>query len=81
MFKRTALLTSSALLAFAPAAVAGDGHVYFTSESGAISVLAPTGGLESIAVNLLGDDCYATPALADGRIYVRSREALWAFGH
>jgi hypothetical protein len=34
---------------------------------------------ETLAVNDLDDLCHATPALADGRIYVRTRSALYAF--
>jgi hypothetical protein len=45
-----------------------------------VAVLPATGDLTPIAVNDLNEDCYATPALSDGRIYVRSTEALWAFG-
>lgn len=60
--------------------VAGDGHIYFTSERGSVVVLPPGGDLEPIAVNALGEDCYATPAFADGRIYVRTTQALYAFG-
>ena len=33
-----------------------------------------------VVVNDLGEDTYATPAFADGRIYVRTVEALYAFG-
>ncbi len=60
--------------------IAGDGKVYMTSEKGKIAVLRPDGNLEPVAVNDIGEDCYATPALADGRIYVRSRNTLFAFG-
>jgi hypothetical protein len=31
-------------------------------------------------VNDLKEDAYATPAFADGRLYVRTVEALYAFG-
>jgi outer membrane protein assembly factor BamB len=60
--------------------VAADGHVYFTSEAGAIAVVKPGEDLTPIAVNDLGEDTYATPAFADGRIYVRTVAALYAFG-
>ena len=60
--------------------VAGDGKIYMTSEKGKIAVLSPDGNLDPIAVNDIGEDIYATPALADGRIYVRSRSTLFAFG-
>jgi len=60
--------------------VAGDGKVYMTSEKGRIAVLRPDGSLEPLAVNEIGEDIYATPALADGRIYVRTVGTLYAFG-
>jgi outer membrane protein assembly factor BamB len=60
--------------------IAGDGKVYMVSEKGKIAVLRPDGNLEPVAVNDIGEDIYATPALADGRIYVRTRTALYAFG-
>jgi outer membrane protein assembly factor BamB len=60
--------------------VAADGHVYFTSEAGAVVVVKPGENLTPIAVNDLGEDAYATPAFADGRIYVRTVAALYAFG-
>ena len=60
---------------------AADGHLFFTSEAGAVVVVAPGGDLTPIAVNELGEDAYATPSFADGRIYVRTTAALYAFGH
>jgi len=35
--------------------------------------------MEVLAVNDLGEGCYATPALAEGVIYLRTDEALYAF--
>jgi outer membrane protein assembly factor BamB len=32
-----------------------------------------------LAVNDLGEDVNATPALADGRVYVRTRDSLYCF--
>jgi outer membrane protein assembly factor BamB len=60
--------------------VAADGHLFFTSEAGVVSVLPPDGSLEALRYNDLAEDTYATPAFADGRIYVRTVEALYAFG-
>ncbi len=59
---------------------AADGRIFFTSEAGAIVVVAPGGDLTPLAVNDLGEDTYATPAFADGRAYVRTTAALYAFG-
>jgi outer membrane protein assembly factor BamB len=60
--------------------IAADGHLFFTSEAGAIVVLPPTGDLTPLVVNDLKEETYATPAVADGRLYVRTTRALWAFG-
>jgi outer membrane protein assembly factor BamB len=60
--------------------VAGDGKVYMASEKGKVSVLKPGGNLEPMVVNDLMEDIYATPALVDGKIYVRTRGALYCFG-
>jgi outer membrane protein assembly factor BamB len=59
---------------------AADGHIFFTSEAGAIVVVSPGGDLMPMSVNEIGEDTYATPAFADGRIYVRTTSALYAFG-
>ena len=60
--------------------VAADGHVFFTTEAGAVVVVLPGGDLAVKTVNALNEDAYATPAIADGRLYVRTTQALYAFG-
>ncbi len=60
--------------------IAADGNLFFTTEAGAVVVVAPGGDLAVKTVNNLNEDTYATPALADGRIYVRTTQALYAFG-
>jgi hypothetical protein len=50
------------------------------SQPGVVAVLPPSGDLAPLVVNDLKEDTYATPAVADGRIYVRTTQALWAFG-
>ena len=43
-------------------------------------VLESDGSLEVLAVNPLDDSIYATPAIAEGRIYIRTVSALYSFG-
>ena len=43
------------------------------------AVWKPGGELAVRAVNHLNEETYATPAFADGRIYVRTTQALYAF--
>ena len=60
--------------------VAADNKVFLSSEKGKIAVLPTDGSLTPLAVNDLQDDIYATPAISDGRIYVRTRGMLYCFG-
>jgi len=60
--------------------VAADDKVFTASEAGKITVLKAGAQWEVLAVNDLHEECYATPAIADGRLYIRTREALYAFG-
>jgi hypothetical protein len=60
--------------------IAADGKIFMLSEMCMLSVLEPDGGLAPVSVSDLDDLCHATPAIADGRIYVRTRNHLYAFG-
>ena len=60
--------------------IAADGKVFFMSEMGKVAVVAPGGSFDVVALNDMESPIYATPAIADGRIYVRTAETLWAFG-
>lgn len=60
--------------------VGGDGKIYLTSENCAVTVLRPGEQWEVERVNSLDGACFATPALVDGRIYIRSLSTLYAFG-
>ena len=57
--------------------IAGDGKIYVTGENGFITVLAQGEKLEVLARNDMGEPCVATPAIADGRLYIRTREKLF----
>jgi outer membrane protein assembly factor BamB len=60
--------------------VAGDGKVFLLSHSGKVTVLKADPQWEILAVNSLDEPCQATPAIASGRIYIRSHKALYSFG-
>jgi len=60
--------------------IAADGKVYLSSGEGKITVLSAGAQWEVLGVNDLGDEIHATPALSDGRIYVRTKGMLYAFG-
>ncbi len=58
--------------------VAADGKVYTVSEEGKFTVWK-AGSWEPLASNDMGEECHATPAIANGRIFVRTRSSLYAF--
>lgn len=59
--------------------VAADDKVYMVSEAGNVVVLKAGKEWEILKVNDLDDQAYATPAIADGRIYLRTRSTLYCF--
>ena len=61
--------------------VAADDKIYITSLRGKISVLKPDGSNDIITINDLKEDCYATPAIGKGKIYIRTVNTLYCFGH
>ncbi|MBO94539.1 MAG: hypothetical protein CMI32_06545 [Opitutales bacterium] len=60
--------------------VAADNKIYLVSELGKVVVLTDDGSLEVLAVNDLDDLAYATPAISQGQIFIRTRSALYSFG-
>lgn len=78
IFKRGRV--TGALGAYYSSPVAADGKVFLANEEGRVAVLEAGPEWEVVAINDLGEDCYATPAIADGRIYIRTRNALYCFG-
>jgi len=60
--------------------VAADGKIFMASQLGKVAVLSPAGDLEVLAVNDLDDLIHATPAIGDGRLYIRTRNTLYCFG-
>jgi len=59
--------------------VGADNKIYFCSMNGAIIVLRAGDRLEVLARNKIRDRIYATPALVDGNLYLRTRKAMYAF--
>jgi len=60
--------------------VAADGKVFFVSQAGAVTVLRAGDDPEILSVNELNEESYATPAIADGRVYIRTASTLYCFG-
>ncbi|MNG32975.1 hypothetical protein D3C84_1191110 [compost metagenome] len=60
--------------------VAADGKVFFVSRTGILSVLKAGGEQEVLTVNDFDEEIVATPAIADGRVYLRTKSTLYCFG-
>jgi outer membrane protein assembly factor BamB len=60
--------------------VAADGRLYFISEEGEVHVVKAGSKYELLAKNQMGDNCMATPAIADGLLFVRTQRFLYGLG-
>jgi outer membrane protein assembly factor BamB len=60
--------------------VAADGLVHFLSDDGVTKIVRPGPKFELVAENQLGEQCRASPAISQGRIYLRGEKHLFAVG-
>lgn len=60
--------------------VLADGKIYVTSEEGLTTVVAAGPKFEVLAENPLNDYTLSSPAISDGRIYIRTTGHLYAIG-
>ncbi len=61
--------------------VAGDGKVYFASSEGDVSVVSAQPKWREIGHTQFDEEIYATPALLDGRVYLRTANHLYCYGY
>jgi outer membrane protein assembly factor BamB len=59
--------------------IAGDGKVYFASLDGKVTVLRAGADWQVLSTTDLGEPIVATPAIGDGRVFVRTEAALYTF--
>lgn len=60
--------------------VAGDGKIYAASEGGKLSVIKAGADWSVLSTTDLEEPIHATPAIYKGRLFIRTAEALYAFG-
>ncbi len=60
--------------------VAADGKLYFADMEGKASIVKAGRDWEVLSTVDLGAPVQSTPAAADGRLYIRTHEALYCFG-
>ncbi len=59
--------------------VAAGGVVLAANQTGQVSVIRAGSDWEVVSVNNLDDDLFATPAVVDDALFVRTGKALWCF--
>jgi outer membrane protein assembly factor BamB len=59
--------------------VAGGGKIYLASDRGVVTVLEAGDKLQVLSRNEFGEKIQATPALVDGKLYIRTAKHLYAF--
>jgi outer membrane protein assembly factor BamB len=60
--------------------VTGDGKIYLVDDHGRLTVVSAAREWEVLARGDFDEDTYATPAIVDGRIYLRTAGHLYCFG-
>jgi outer membrane protein assembly factor BamB len=61
--------------------IAADGKIYIAGRNGFVVVIDDADELKILAKNDVGEEILATPSIADGRIYVRTRESVFCFSN
>ncbi|NLF67597.1 MAG: PQQ-binding-like beta-propeller repeat protein [Candidatus Anammoximicrobium sp.] len=61
--------------------IEANGLVYFLADDGETKVVRPGRQLEVVAVNPLGEYCYASPAVSQGQLFLRSEKHLVCIGN
>jgi hypothetical protein len=56
------------------------GLVYFLDDEGVTKIVRPGPQLEIVAENPLGEYCFASPAVSNGQIFLRSEKSLFCIG-
>jgi outer membrane protein assembly factor BamB len=56
------------------------GLVYFINDDGQINVIRPGEKFNRVARYELGEQCYASPAISDGQVFLRGFQHLFCIG-
>ena len=60
--------------------VEAEGRLYFLADDGVMYVLKSGPKLEIIQRNKLGEECYASPAISNGQMFIRAANNLYCIG-
>jgi outer membrane protein assembly factor BamB len=65
---------------FRPSPVWAEGRLYFLADTGEMTVLKSGPEFEILAKNDLAEDCFASPAVCGGQLFLRSTSHLYCIG-
>ena len=60
--------------------ISAESLVYFTTDEGRTTVVKPGPQYAEVAVSELGQNCYSSPAVSDGQIFLRGEKELFCIG-
>lgn len=60
--------------------VAAGGRIYLLNDRGTLTTVAAEGDWKQVGSTRFDEECFATPAIVDGRIYVRTAKAMYCLG-
>ncbi|MSR67011.1 MAG: serine/threonine protein kinase [Pedosphaera sp.] len=60
--------------------VSANGLVYFTSDTGVTTIVRPGAKYDPVGRNELGEAVYASPAISNGRLFIRADKHLYCIG-
>jgi outer membrane protein assembly factor BamB len=60
--------------------VSAEGNLYFADDDGDTFVVKAGPKYELVARNKLGEECYASPAISRGQLFIRTTGHLWCVG-
>ncbi len=60
--------------------ISASGLVYFTDDDGVTKIVRPGAKLDVVAVNQLGENCYASPAVSENHLFIRGAQSLFCIG-
>jgi len=59
--------------------VLGDGKIYFASDRGEVTVVTAEPEWKLLSSSTFGEPCYPSPAISNGRLYLRTESRLYCF--
>ena len=65
---------------FSASPVEAEGQILFVSTQGVTTIIRPGPEFKVVSKNELGEECYASPAISQGRIYIRGENNLYCIG-